>query len=166
MFHTNSIKGTKALLAGVLASGVFVSGAGAQSAPQAEKPATRGSHYQPNRFSRRATLNYGLIWGVDSFSVKSVESGEVIRFTYRVLDADKAKMLNDKKLAPSLIDMQAGVSLVVPSLEKVGQLRQSSTPEAGRSYWMAFSNKGRKVKRGDRVSVVIGNFKADGLVVD
>jgi len=55
---------------------------------------------------------------------------------------------------------------VVPSLEKVGKLRQSSTPQAGKSYWMAFSNKGRLVKRGDRVNVVIGKFRADGLVVD
>jgi hypothetical protein len=31
---------------------------------------------------------------------------------------------------------------------------------------MAFSNKGRLVKRGDRVNVVIGKFRADGLVVD
>ena len=42
----------------------------------------------------------------------------------------------------------------------------SSTPEAGKSYWMAFSNKGRIVKRGDRVNVVIGQFHADGLAVD
>jgi hypothetical protein len=90
----------------------------------------------------------------------------MIRFAYRVLDADKAKTLNDKKLEPSLVDPQAGVKLVVPSLEKVGQLRQSATPEAGKSYWMAFSNKGRLVKRGDRVNVVIGDFRADGLVVD
>jgi len=98
--------------------------------------------------------------------VKWTESGEVIRFTYRVLDADKAKTLNDKKVEPALIDPQAGVKLVVPSMEKVGQLRQSSTPQAGKSYWMAFSNKGRLVKRGDRVNVVIGQFRADGLVVD
>ena len=39
-------------------------------------------------------------------------------------------------------------------------------PVAGKSYWMAFSNKGRLVKRGDRVTVVIGPFRADGLVVD
>jgi hypothetical protein len=31
---------------------------------------------------------------------------------------------------------------------------------------MAFSNKGRLVKRGDRVNVVIGQFRAEGLVVD
>jgi hypothetical protein len=51
-------------------------------------------------------------------------------------------------------------------MDKVGQLRQGLAPEAGRSYWMAFSNKGRLVKRGARVSVVIGQFRADGLVVD
>jgi hypothetical protein len=111
-------------------------------------------------------LNYGLVWGVDSLSVKWTESGEVIRFAYRVLDPNKAKTLNDKKFEPSLIDPVRGVKLVVPSLEKVGQLRQSGTPVAGRSYWMAFSNKGRPVKKGDRVNVVIGQFRAEGLVVD
>jgi hypothetical protein len=83
-----------------------------------------------------------------------------------VLDADRAKPLSDKKVDPSLIDPQAGVKLVVPSLEQVGQLRQSATPEAGKSYWMAFSNSGRLVKRGDHVNVVIGQFHADGLIVE
>jgi hypothetical protein len=31
---------------------------------------------------------------------------------------------------------------------------------------MTFSNKGRHVKRGDRVDVVIGPFQAKNLVVD
>ena len=99
-------------------------------------------------------------------AVKWAESGEVIRFSYRVLDPDHAKVLNDKKFEPSLIDPQAGVKLVVPSLENVGQLRQSIPPEEGKSYWMVFSNKGRLVKRGDHVIVAIGQFRADGLVVD
>ena len=142
--------------------------AGAQSAAPATKPAVAAApaRYLPNRFAGRAGTYYRLIWGVESLSVKSVESGEVIRFSYHVLDSDKAQALNNKKDEPALIDPQAGVKLVVPSLEKVGQLRQSGTPEAGKSYWMAFSNKGRMVKRGDRVSVVIGRFRADGLVVD
>src|SRR5204863_131282 len=87
-----------------------------------------------------------------SLGVKWAESGEVLRFTYRVLDASKAKALNDKKNEPVLIDPQAGVKLVVPSMENVGQLRQSAPPEEGKSYWMVFSNKGRLVKRGDHVS--------------
>lgn len=90
----------------------------------------------------------------------------MIRFRYRVLDADKAKVLNDKRFEPSLIDPQAGVTLVVPSMENVGQLRQSAPPEEGKVYWMVFSNKGRLVKRGHHVNVVIGSFHADGLVVD
>jgi hypothetical protein len=98
--------------------------------------------------------------------VKTVESGEMIRFAYQVLDVDKAKILNDKKFEPSLIDPQAGVRLVVPALEQVGILRQSAPAEAGKFYWMAFSNSGRRVKRGDRVNIVIGQFHAEGLVVD
>jgi hypothetical protein len=166
MFKHNVMREAKVMvLAGVLASSNLVIPMGAQSPAPAEQPrATK--RYQPNRFAGRAGKYYELVWGVDSLAVKWTESGEVVRFTYRVLDADKAKVLNDKKAEPFLIDPKAQVKLVVPSLEKVGQLRQSSTPEAGKSYWMAFSNKGRLVKRGDRVSVVIGRFRADGLVVD
>jgi len=130
------------------------------------KPAGAPTQYLPNRFAGRAGMYYKSVWGVDSLSVKWAESGELVRFTWRVLDVDKARVLNDKKAVPSLEDPQAGVSLVVPTMEKVGQLRQSAAPLAGKSYWMAFSNKGRLVKRGDRVNVVIGPFRADNLVVD
>jgi hypothetical protein len=165
---------TKALfLAGLLASSMMISTAFAQSvakssAPPAVKPpvAAVPSRYQPSRFAGRAGKYYQLVWGVDSLNVKAVESGEIIRFTYRVLDPEKALVLNDKKLEPSLIDPQAGVSLVVPSLEQVGILRQGGTPEAGKFYWMAFSNSGRRVKHRDHVDVVIGQFRAQGLVVD
>jgi len=98
--------------------------------------------------------------------VKLVESGELVRFSYRVLDPAKAGVLNDQRNVATLNDPQAGVSLVIPTMEKVGPLRQSTEPEAGRSYWMTFSNKGRRVARGHRVDVVIGQFKASNLVVD
>ena len=137
-----------------------------KAATPAAKPTATPSHYRYQAMPKGARNYYALIWGVDSLAVKSVESGEIIRFSYRIVDANKAKVLNDKKNEPSLIDPKAGVSLVVPSLEKVGQLRQSSTPETGKAYWMAFSNKGRYVKQGDRVNIVIGHFHADGLVVE
>jgi hypothetical protein len=160
--------GTTMLLAGLLASGIVASSLTAQTAAPSGKPAVSGvhTHYQPDRFAGRAGRYYQLIWGVESLSVKAVESGELIRFTYRVLDPIKAKDLNDKKIEAFLISPEASVKLVIPSLEKVGQLRQSSTPEAGRSYWMAFSNPRRVVKRGDRVNVEIGQFHAIGLVVE
>jgi hypothetical protein len=98
--------------------------------------------------------------------VKAVESGELIRFSYRILDPHKAAIFNDKKIEAFLVSPTARVKLVIPSMEKVGQLRQSNTPVAGTSYWMAFSNPHRTVKRGDRVNVEIGQFHAQGLVVD
>lgn len=142
------------------------SGGSTKASKSTSTAAASKNHYHPSRFPRRAELHYGLVWGVDSLSVKWAESGEIIRFNYRVLDPDKAKALNDKRAEPSLVAPRAGVKLVVPSMEKIGQLRQSADPEEGKSYWMAFSNKGRLVKRGDRVSVVIGTFQADGLIVD
>ena len=189
MRNHKAVFGSKAaLLAGILASSFAVSTAICQQPPQATPPAQAPApaeqpkspasaaqqpkspaasvHYHPDRFAGRAGTYYQVIWGVDSLTLKWAESGEVIRFSYRVLDPAKAKVLNDKKAEPSLIDPKAGVKLVVPSLEKVGQLRQTGTPEAGKSYWMAFSNKGRPVKKGDHVDVVIGQFHAQGLVVD
>ncbi len=140
---------------------------GASSAAAKSSAVPRAhSQFASERFPIRARLYYQGFWGVDSLVVRQVEAGEMIRFSYRVLDPAKAKILNDKKYPPELIDPQAGVKLTVPSLEKVGQLRQSVPPEAGKSYWMAFSNKGRFVKRGDHVEIVIGTFHATGLVVD
>jgi hypothetical protein len=129
-------------------------------------PARPLKGFQPNRFARREGEYYRAVWGIDALSVKVVESGQIIRFSWRVLDADKAMILSDNKADPSLVDPQAGLSLVVPTMENIGQLRQSQPPEAGKSYWMAFSNKGRLIKRGHRVDVMIGAFHAKGLVVE
>ena len=130
--------------------------------------AQRGTptHYLPNRFAGRAGIYYKVVWGIDGLKVKWAESGEIVRFSWHVLDPQLAQMLSDKKAEPSLIDPRAGVSLVIPAVENIGQLRQSGPPEAGKAYWMAFSNKGRLVRRGDRVDVLIGTFRAQGLVVD
>lgn len=135
------------------------------SAPAPSPTRQRVSPYRKVGWSANARDSYLLHWGVDSFSAKLVESGQMVRFSYRVTDPEKAKPLSDKKSPPSLIDEEAHVKLVVPSMEKVGELRQSSTPEAGKLYWMVFSNKGRFVKSGDRVSIVIGKFRADEIVV-
>jgi hypothetical protein len=108
---------------------------------------------------------YTLSSGVDQLSVKLAESGQLVRFNYRVVDAAKAAVLNDRASSPSLLDEKAHAVLQVPTMEKVGPLRQSMPPEVGKTYWMVFSNKGNLVKAGHRVSVVIGPFRVDGLIV-
>ena len=156
-------------LAGLIVGTAQIHPLAVQTVAAAQKPAVSTdttTRFQPPVMSRRATMFYESEWGVDELRVKVVESGELIRFSYEVLDPDRSKTLNDKKLEPALIFPAGHIKLVIPSLEKVGQLRQSSTPIAGKSYWMAFSNPGRKVKRGDRVDIAIGSFHAEGLVVE
>jgi hypothetical protein len=161
------------LAAAVLASGLPVSPLLGQSTPPVATPnpatpvpASATPAHESTHFPKREQAYYHLFFGVDSIAAKAVESGELIKFSYRVLDADKARPLNEKSSEPVMFDPAVNAKLIVPSLEKVGQLRQSSTPEAGKSYWMAFSNPGRVVKRGDRVSVTIGQFHIEGLVVE
>src|ERR1017187_4708046 len=124
------------LLAGLFPASMSIPSGWAQSGAPAAKSAVSGAptRYQPSRFPRRAAAYYSVVWGVDSLGVKAVESGELIRFSYRILDPIKAKELNDKNIEASLVLPEAHASLVIPSLEKVGKLRQSSTPEAGKAY--------------------------------
>ena len=138
------------------------SAAAGRPAPPA--PVWQGS--QLNRLSPRAEMYYEGVWGVGELRVKVAESGELIRFNYRVLDPEKAAALNDKKAKPALFDAQARVQLSVPQMEKIGDLRQSSTPKAGMTYWMAFANPTLVVKRGHRVDIVIGSFRANNLEVE
>jgi|SRR5271157_1486516 len=172
--HTKS--GTRVALLAILTGSIVVTTAHAQSAQSqqqaaapAAKPAAASTPYrnQPDRLANRAAAYYEAVWGIEAPSVKAVESGVILRFSYRVLDPEKAKTLSNKKFDPFLISPQKGVKLVVPSMEKVGQLRQAPHElEAGKSYWMAFSNSGRLLKPGDRVDIVIGSFRAQGLLVE
>lgn len=134
--------------------------------PPAPQPGRAPSRFRPERFAGRAGRYYRAVWGIDALTVKLVESGELVRFSYRVVDPERARALADKANEPSLLAPRAGVRLAVPTMEKIGQLRQAGAPEEGKAYWIAFSNKGRPVRRGDRVDVIIGQFRAQGLVVD
>lgn len=169
------------LLAGFLASSVIFSLAAPQSSQQKNLPAqgpaaSSPASARPSSSKLRsmpktdlpasAKRYYQLTWGVDDLVVKAVESGSMLRFSYRVLDAAKAQVLNDKKATPYLYDLNTRARLEVPSLEKVGQLRQSSPVQDGHTYWMVFANQQRLVKPGTRVNVVIGSFRADGLLVE
>src|SRR5437660_12598879 len=85
--------------------------------------------------SERAAMVYSRFWGVDDLRLRATASGSMIRFSYRVVDATKAKVLNDKKFKPMLTDQTSGAKLEVPVMEKARQLRQPATPEHGRRSW-------------------------------
>lgn len=142
-----------------------------QSAPVARKATSTSTTMSVRRMTRTtlpesAKRFYEATWGIDIVGVKSVESGSMLRFSYTVVDPEKAQVLNDKKHTPYLYDLDTRVRLEVPSMEKVGQLRQSSPVAAGHTYWMVFANQQRLVKPGTRVDISIGPFRAQGLLVE
>lgn len=140
---------------------------GDQPATASKPPASaRRRHMIPKTdLPPSAIRYYETTWGVEILGIKSVESGTMLRFSYRVLDPAKSQALNDKKSTPYLYDLTTHSRLEVPSMEKVGQLRQSSAVEEGHVYWMVFSNPERYVKPGARVDVRVGQFLAQGLLV-
>ena len=156
------------MLAGILACACCALTAAALAAgPSA--PAVHGhkkaSRYAAGEMPASARQYYAATWGVDQLTVKLAESGQLVRFSYRVVDADKAQGLEDKAASPALLDEGAHVALSIPVMDKVGPLRQSMPAETGKTYWMMFSNKGNKVNSGHRVSVMIGAIRFDGLIV-
>lgn len=105
-------------------------------------------------------------WGIEVTSARLTAHGHMVDFRYRVLDADKAAPLFERQTKPNLIHEGSGKVLAVPQPAKTGALRNSSTPQAGKIYWMFFGNAGKLVQPGDRVTVVIGDFRLDQLVVE
>jgi hypothetical protein len=105
-------------------------------------------------------------WGVDVIGVHPVASGFMLRFSYRVLDPKKAKILNDKKQDAYLVEESTGSRLTVPTMDYAGLLRTVNTPKYNNVYWMLFGNSGTAIKPGDHVTVVVGDFRATGLVVE
>ena len=159
------------LLASLVATLVLAGPALGEDAKDAGPPRpppskARHSPYRALKQTSRARLYYMSAWGVDRLTVKSTASGNLIRFSYRVTDPDLAKALVDKGATPYLYGPRTRALLHIPVMEKVGPLRQTGAVKSGQEYWMTFSNKGNLVKPGDRVNVLIGAFRAEGLLVE
>jgi len=106
-------------------------------------------------------------WGIKILSIRQSANGYMLDFRYRVIDPDKASLLLSRKEKPYLVDQASGARFMVPSAPKVGPLRQTAVkPIADRNYFILFANPGKYVKVGNKVTVVIGEFRTENLVVE
>ena len=105
-------------------------------------------------------------WGIEIASIRLTANNHMIDYRYRVLDAAKATDLFTRQIKPMLIHQETGKVMAVPETAKIGPLRNSNIPQAGKIYWMFFGNAGNLVKPGDKVTVVIGEFRTENLVVE
>ncbi|MHC4353304.1 MAG: hypothetical protein ACYS0H_11370 [Planctomycetota bacterium] len=89
----------------------------------------------------------------------------MVDFRFRVLNADKAAKLFDRRIMPHMIDQATGAKFIVPSPPKVGQLRSGGNIKEDRIYFIFFANPAKYVKSGNKITIVVGDFKAEDIVV-
>ena len=176
MLKDTQARPTKTVLLALATMGLFASNLTAAQADAAQSAAApkstsaptarKKSPYQPEGVPPSGRTYLAITTGVRDFEVRRTNAGNLIRFSYRVANAEQAKVLNDRESTPYMIGHTSHALLQVPVMDKVGPLRQSTRPEEGKEYWMVFSNKGDAIKVGERVSVVIGQFRVDGLLVE
>lgn len=106
-------------------------------------------------------------WGIKILGIRLSANGYMVDFRYQVLESEKASPLFDRKVkaTPYLIDEASGTKLSVPNMPKVGSLRAKGNLETDRNYFILFSNPNGLIKRGNKVTVIIGEFKAEHLIV-
>ena len=108
-------------------------------------------------------------WGVELLGMRLTAAGMMLDFRFRVLDADKALPLFDQRIKPHIIAERSNIKLPVPMAAKVGAFRPTNRGKnikADKTYYMIFGNPDRHVKVGEKVTVVIGDFKVEHLMVN
>ena len=92
-----------------------------------------------------------------------------VDFRYVITDPEKAKTVlrrGKQNKEVYLLDQKTGKKFPVP-VTKIGPLRATTlSPKKGRQYTILFSNVGKSIKKGDKVSVIIGKFKVENLTVE
>lgn len=105
-------------------------------------------------------------WGIQILGIRRSAADYMLDFRYRVVDAEKAKPLFQRKTRPYVIDQASGAQFSVFSAPKTGPLRSTDTPQVDRNYFTFFANPGKFVQAGNKVTVVFGDFKAENLIVE
>jgi hypothetical protein len=124
--------------------------------------AIAGCASTPNRGSQPVASE---ACGVEIQSLRVTAAGGFLDLRFRVLEPEKAATFLDPSVPASLLHEPTGRLLSVAS-SKIGKLRQhTSSPERGREYFMLFRNSAGMVAPGDRVILMAGPCRIEGLEV-
>jgi len=139
----------------------------AWASPQADPPQTCCTSATAVCCETSVKADLEAKWGIQITTLRLSARGAMIDFRYKVLDPVKAAELANPELHPVLTEEATGFELHVPNTPKAGPLRQSAEQlEAGKIYWMFFSNLSRAIKSGSQVTVTIGDFKVEHLTIE
>lgn len=102
-------------------------------------------------------------WGIVISSVRLTAGGTSLDVRYKILDDQKASGMHKLQGQTYLLDQSTGRNLT--SRAQVQPLVTQEMNE-GKTYFMMFPNRGRSVRSGDVLTLVIGGTRAENLVVN
>ena len=104
--------------------------------------------------------------GIQIINIRPTAANYMLDFRFRILDKNKVSEIMSRKIKPLLIVERNGATLMVPVTSKLGPLRQSAKfAKENKNYFMFFANPSHIVKSGDLVTIKIGDFKKEHIVV-
>lgn len=104
--------------------------------------------------------------GIRVIGIRPTAANYMLDFRFRILDKNKVSEIMSRKIKPLLLVEKNGATLMVPVTSKLGPLRQSAKfAKENKNYFMFFANPRHTVKPGDLVTVKIGDFKKEHIVI-
>ncbi|MEW8534750.1 MAG: hypothetical protein AB2565_08820 [Candidatus Thiodiazotropha endolucinida] len=142
--------------------------AAGQTAVAKWKPPVAHKIIQPEMVSSDLANEIADKWGIRLISLRLTAAGYMIDFRFRVLNVEKSKNFFDQRVKPHLVVERSNAKLPIPMAAKVGAFRTTNRGQnikPNRTYYMVFGNPDAHVKSGEKVTMVIGDFKAEHLIV-
>ena len=105
--------------------------------------------------------------GIEVVAIRTTAAGSMLDFRFKVLDKEKSMPFFLQELKPHLIDEKTGAVLEVPVPAKGGPMRPTSrNPRVGITYFMLFGNPGHFIKKGNSITIVVGENRVERLIVE
>jgi len=105
-------------------------------------------------------------WGIEVVGLYRAFHGRVLDLRYNILDVGRAAAVPEESGHIYLIDQVSGRKTVLPNSPRTGSVPQNPQKlQAGRTYSMSFPNPGAQFQSGDKLTLVIGSFRAENLLV-
>jgi hypothetical protein len=106
-------------------------------------------------------------WGIEPVHIRVTAGGYMIEFRYRIIDAEKALILSDRKDFPHLQALKSKARLNVPYGPTVGFLKSNRKfVKPGKNYTTMFNNQGQHLIAGDLVQIEIRDQVSPKLTLE
>jgi len=142
---------------------LIAAGIGALALWLPQRPSGEPSVKPPPEWRRTSVSASGLAErsGVRLVRVAVTGGGGLLDLRYQVVDPNKAVAVHEEQTPPAIIDERTGLVLnrLLMGHAHTGELKPAV------SYYLVFENTGNWVRRGSKVTVLLGDAQVEHVVV-